>query len=85
MDGIESVRQVLACSYIDKDRCSQGLSALWGYQREYDEVHQCFRTQPLHDWASHGADAMRYAAVGFIRTDTGAMEPLRQGGRLSIC
>ena len=85
MDGIESVRQVLASSYIDKDRCAQGLSALWGYQREYDEEHQCFRTQPLHDWTSHGADAMRYAAVGFVRTDTGAMEPLRQGARLTIC
>ena len=56
MDGIEAVRQVLAAAWFDKEKCGPGLSCLWGYQREYDD---------RHDWTSHGADAFRYAAVGW--------------------
>lgn len=85
MDGIDSARQVMSCAWFDKERCGKGLSALWGYQREYDDVHACFKTNPLHDWTSHGADAFRYAAVGFVRPDNGALPPLKRGPRLSVC
>lgn len=65
MDGIEAVRQVLGSAWFDRERCAKGLNCLYGYQREYDDVRACFKNQPLHDWSSHGADAMRYAAVGY--------------------
>lgn len=65
MDGIEAVRQVLAAAWFDREKCGPGLSCLWGYQREYDDRRACFKDMPLHDWTSHGADAFRYAAVGW--------------------
>ena len=64
-DGIEAVRQVLPVAWFDREKCKQGLQCLWGYQREWDDLYGRFKDKPRHDWTSHGADAMRYAAVGF--------------------
>jgi phage terminase large subunit len=33
------------------------------YRREYAEKLGQFKPTPLHDWASHGADAFRYLAM----------------------
>ena len=82
-DGIEGVRQVLGAAWFDRERCGQGLQSLWAYQREWDDVRSCFKPYPLHDWTSHGADAMRYAAVGFRRPDTG-FKPLKRNN-LRVC
>ena len=43
------------------------MQCLWGYQREWNDVYGRFEDRPRHDWTSHGADAMRYATVGFKR------------------
>lgn len=64
LDGIDAARTVIGSSWFDKDKCADGLRALFSYQRERDEVHNCWKRSPLHDWTSHGADAFRYAAVG---------------------
>jgi len=40
------------------------MSALASYQKEWDEERKVFKTSPLHNWASHGADAMRTFGVG---------------------
>ena len=64
-DGIECARQVLASAWFDKTRCARGLECLWAYRREWDDAGGLWKDAPLHDWASHGADAFRYAAVGF--------------------
>jgi hypothetical protein len=32
------------------------------YQKEWNEKRQVFNQRPLHNWASHGADAFRYFA-----------------------
>ena len=37
--------------------------ALRAYHREWDDADKCFRETPVHDWASHTADAFRYMAV----------------------
>ena len=76
-DGIEAARQVLEAAWFDREKCGRGLACLWGYQREFDPVRACFRSQPLHDWTSHGADAFRYAAVGY-RGEVRGFEPLRR-------
>lgn len=64
-DGISAVRGILSRCYFDKTKCAQGLEALRHYKKEYDEKRGVFKTQPLHDWSSHYADAFRYFAVGF--------------------
>jgi len=76
-DGIEAARQVLEAAWFDREKCGRGLACLWAYQREFDPARACFRTQPLHDWTSHGADAFRYAAVGF-RPENRGFEPLKR-------
>ncbi|MGE4194711.1 MAG: PBSX family phage terminase large subunit [Pseudodesulfovibrio sp.] len=77
-DGIEAARQVLPQAYFDKRRCEQGLQSLWAYQREWDDINNCFKDKPRHDWTSHGADGFRYLAVGF-------RPPREDGGTVQNC
>lgn len=64
-DGINAVRQLLPKCVIDETKCRQGIEALKQYRREWDDKHKTFKQRPLHDWTSHGADAMRYLAMCF--------------------
>jgi hypothetical protein len=52
-------------SFIDPTRCERGLEALKQYRREWDEKLKMFRLTPLHNWTSHGADALREYAVQY--------------------
>lgn len=63
-DGINAVRMMLPKCWFDKTKCSRGLEALRQYRTEWDEKNKIFRDRPLHDWASHSADAFRYLATG---------------------
>jgi len=65
MDGINATRRLLARAWIDEHRCERGLAALQAYRREWDETARIFKAKPLHDWSSHGADALRTFAGGF--------------------
>ena len=62
--GIDAARQVFARCFFDETRCADGLQALRNYRYDVDPDTQQFSKNPLHDWASHGADAFRYFAVG---------------------
>jgi len=64
-DGIQAVRQMMPKAWFDKERCYDGLEALKQYQREWDDDKKMFRDKPRHDWTSHAADAMRYAAINW--------------------
>ncbi len=33
------------------------------YRKEWDEERGRWKDKPRHDWASHGADALRYCAM----------------------
>lgn len=60
--GIEIARSIFPRCWFDEQRTKAGLNALMNYQKEYDEKHKVFKTRPLHDWSSNGADAFRYMA-----------------------
>ncbi|KKK78040.1 hypothetical protein LCGC14_2847540, partial [marine sediment metagenome] len=62
-DGIQAVRNLLPKCYFDAERCRRGIEALRQYRREWDDKRKAFRTNPLHDWSSHAADAFRYGAM----------------------
>ena len=51
----EMVRDV----WIDKDGCAEGIKCLDAYQFVWSEARGVFTDEPLHNWASHGADAFR--------------------------
>jgi hypothetical protein len=65
-DGINAVRRMLGQCLIDPVRCERGLKALRNYRKEWDEDRATFRDKPFHNWASHGADALRNFAQGFV-------------------
>ena len=67
-DGIEALRALLPLCWFDEAKCARGLEALVSYHRKYDEKRKCFAAHPEHDWASNGADAARYFAVGTQQT-----------------
>lgn len=58
-DGIENVRGLLPLVWIDEEKCERLLEALRQYQKEWDEKNKIYKNKPLHNWTSHGADAMR--------------------------
>lgn len=63
--GIERVRQVIPVSYFDAAKCEDGIQALFAYRKEWDEENQVYKPKPLHNWASHGADAFRQGCLAF--------------------
>jgi len=64
-DSIQAARSILSLCYFDKIKCSEGLSALKNYQKEYDDKRKVFKKRPLHNWAAHGADAFQGLAMGY--------------------
>jgi hypothetical protein len=70
-DGINAARLMLPRCRFDAGACARGLETLRHYRREWDERLKVFRPRPLHDWASHGADAFRYLAMGLQAEDPG--------------
>jgi hypothetical protein len=62
-DGINATRLMIPKCWFDAERCERGIEALKQYRREWDGKRQTWRERPLHDWASHAADAFRYGAL----------------------
>lgn len=56
-DQIQAGRATLSKAWIDSEHCADGVEALINYRREWDEEKRVFSSQPVHDWASHPADA----------------------------
>lgn len=61
-DSIEATRRLFSRCWFDETRCENGIAALASYHREFDEKHQVYKDQPVHDWASNSADAFRQMA-----------------------
>ncbi len=62
-DRINACRIALNRCWFDKVKCERGLESLRMYQAKHDEKRDV-DLGPLHDWASHGADAFGYWVVG---------------------
>jgi hypothetical protein len=76
-DGIEALRYMLPKVKINSTECGLGIRALREYQREYDEVNACFAQKPLHNWASHIIDALRYLSINYRRLYDIPMQPMK--------
>jgi len=61
-DGINAARTVFPQCYFDESKTADGVNCLRRYRYEVDDNGQ-FKKTPLHDDASHAADAFRYLAV----------------------
>lgn len=61
--GIDTVRSLFPSFWIDEEKCSHLIKCLSNYQKVRDEKNLVYREQPLHNWASHSADSLRYACI----------------------
>jgi phage terminase large subunit len=60
-DGINAARLIFPQCWFDEVKCEEGLQALRHYR--YRVIDGNYSNEPVHDWASDGADAFRYLAV----------------------
>ena len=71
MDGIDNVRMTFPRLWIDKNKCKSLIDALENYRREWNEEKQIHSHKPIHNWASHYADAMRYLCQALPKVKSG--------------
>lgn len=62
-DGIEAVRGCFPRFWIDEKKCSRLIKCIENYRKEFDVNHGIYKSKPVHDEYSHGADALRYACI----------------------
>jgi phage terminase large subunit len=62
-DGIHAGRLWMARCWFDETKCKAGLEALQHYQWTRNERLDEFKSTPVKNWATHGSDAYRYAAL----------------------
>jgi hypothetical protein len=65
-DGITAAQSLLARCYFDEEKTAHGLNCLRQYKRTYNQRLNQYTATPVHDWASHGADAFRGLAVRHV-------------------
>lgn len=58
-DGIHAGRMLFPRCWFDAEKCRRGIDALQAYRWDYNTRIQEHTHLPVHDWASHGADAFR--------------------------
>jgi len=63
-EGIDRVRRLLPKTRFNEATTKDGVAALRNYRRVISTKTGEIKSQPVHDWASHGADSFRYMAVG---------------------
>lgn len=63
IDGIDAVRRLFPRLWFDKTKCADGINALRRYQWGPNTQLGQMRREPLHDAASHPADALRTMAM----------------------
>lgn len=82
-DGINAARTVFSNCWFDAEKCADGIQCLRHYRYELDEKMGTLKRVPLHDFASHGADAFRYLAVALkekpVRAGVSPVKLQRQG------
>lgn len=71
IDGIEAVRSSLGKVWIDEKNGALLVKALENYRQEFDPKKKIYKNNPLHNWASHPADAMRYLCLSLPKTRDG--------------
>ena len=70
-NDIQAVRNAFPSCWFDENKCAKGLAHLDNYRKEWDDKLGEFKDRPLHDSASHGADAFRVFGVRKRRFEKG--------------
>jgi len=62
-DRIHAARMIFPRCRFDAEKCREGLDALASYKRDYNTRIKEHVATPVHDWASHAADAFGGLAI----------------------
>jgi len=65
---VNAARRLFPSMYFDEEKCKHGLAAL-GHYHERRDAERGIGLGPMHDWASHGADAFGLCAVAYEQPD----------------
>lgn len=65
-DGLEATRRLFSRFWFDETRCKHGIECISQYRYDYDDKKGIFKDNPVHDWTSHCADALRQLAMGWV-------------------
>jgi len=63
-EAIDAARNMFNRCWFDETKCAKGVTALENYKKHWNDRHGCCSCHPLHNFASHGADAFRMMVVG---------------------
>lgn len=75
-DRVSASRMILPRSFFDSKGCEVGLKQLRGYRRQWNEHMGVWRAEPVHDGASHGADAFGTGVQGSTSPEDEPMMPV---------
>jgi phage terminase large subunit len=64
IDDINATRGIFHRVHFHATNCEQGLATLQEYHAHFDEKNQ-ISGEPVHNWASHGADAFRTFGIAW--------------------
>lgn len=79
IDGIDAARLTLARCWFDAGKTAHGIECLRQYRKAYNERLQEFTGTPVHNFASHAADAFRGLAVRHQIPREKRAEAIRRG------
>lgn len=83
LDGINQARLIFNRVWFDELRCARLIDMLGRYTAKWDPLKGDFGDKPVHDIASHAADAFRYMAVS-LNDVKGPPEQTRLKGRTAF-
>ena len=73
-NGINGLKGLFPSLVFHARKCEKGLEALEQYHTKEVELGKLISNEPVHDWSSHTADALRYMAealgVGLVKFST---------------
>ncbi len=69
-EGIELTRSLMHKVWIDEKKCKYLFKCLLNYVKRYNETYAVYSDQPLHNWASHSADAARLMGIIYSQRNT---------------
>jgi hypothetical protein len=64
-DAIDAARMFLGMCWIDAKHCARGINCLDNYRKKWNDQLGAWSGEPLHNWASHGADSLQQGAMGY--------------------
>jgi len=68
-DRVTAVRNIIPRAWFDAKGCERGLKMLRAYRRQWNEHMGIWRAEPVHDAASHAADAIGTGVQGSVNPE----------------